>query len=50
VDWQLVSYGGAVHSFTNWELSADKSTGVAYNKQVDKRSWRAMQDFFGELF
>jgi dienelactone hydrolase len=49
VDWQLVSYGGAVHTFTNWNLP---TTGMpaAYNEKADKRSWLAMQNFFAEIF
>ena len=49
VDWQLVAYGGAVHTFTNWNLP---TTGMpaAYNEKADKRSWIAMQDFFKEIF
>jgi dienelactone hydrolase len=50
VDWQLVAYGGAVHSFTNPRAGVDPSRGVAYNETAAKRSWRAMRDFFGEIF
>jgi len=50
VDWQLVKYGGAVHSFTNIEAGTDASKGNAYNAYADRRSWRAMQDFFAEIF
>ncbi|MEB3177920.1 MAG: dienelactone hydrolase family protein [Nostocaceae cyanobacterium] len=50
VDWQLMSYGGAVHSFTNPEAGNDKSKGVAYNEAADKRSWEAMKQFFAEIF
>src|SRR5215831_19210213 len=32
VDWQLVAYGGAVHSFTDWNAGDDNSKGAAYNK------------------
>lgn len=49
VDWQVISYGGTVHSFTNPE--ADGSIeGICYNKQADERSWQAMQAFFDEVF
>lgn len=49
VDWQVISYGGTVHSFTNPE--ADGSIeGICYNKQADARSWQAMQTFFDEIF
>lgn len=50
VDWQMVYYGGAVHSFTNPAAGNDPSKGVAYNAKADARSWRAMKDFFGETF
>jgi len=50
VDWQLVMYGGAVHSFTNPDAGNDPSKGAAYNEKADRRSWRAMKDFFGEIF
>lgn len=49
-DWQLVSYGGAVHAFTNPEAGNDASQGAAYNESADKRSWRAMKDFLNEIF
>lgn len=50
VDWQMIYYGGAVHSFTNPGSGTDASTGVAYNEKADKRSWEAMKVFFKELF
>ncbi|MBL9134278.1 MAG: dienelactone hydrolase family protein [Verrucomicrobiales bacterium] len=50
VDWQFISYGGAVHSFTDWTAGSDNSKGAAYNEKADKRSWTAMKAFFAELF
>jgi dienelactone hydrolase len=50
VDWQLVSYGGAVHSFTDWSAGDDPSRGAAYHEKADRRSWEAMKVFFEELF
>jgi dienelactone hydrolase len=50
VDWQLVKYSGAVHSFTIPEAGNDNSKGAAYNEKADKRSWQAMKDFFHEIF
>lgn len=50
VDWYMVSYGGAVHSFTNPASGNDPSKGLAYNEKADKRSWGAMKDFLGEAF
>jgi len=48
VDWQFVSYGGAVHSFTNPEAGSDNYKGAAYNERADRRSWEAMKTFFAE--
>jgi dienelactone hydrolase len=50
VDWQLIAYGGAVHSFTQPMAGNDNSKGAAYHKAADQRSWEAMKQFFGELF
>ncbi len=50
VDWQLVKFGGAVHSFTQWNAGNDNSKGAAYNEKADKRSWEDMKEFFGEIF
>jgi dienelactone hydrolase len=49
-DWEFTAYGGAVHSFTVEEAGGDASTGMAYNKEADQRSWKALQDFFEEIF
>lgn len=50
VDWQLIQYGGAVHSFTQPMAGNDNSKGAAYNEKADKRSWQAMKDFLAEIF
>lgn len=50
VDWQLVSYGGAVHAFTNPDAGNDNAKGAAYNARADRRSWEAMKTFFHEVF
>jgi dienelactone hydrolase len=50
VDWQLVSYGNAVHSFTRPDAGSDNSKGAAYNEAADKRSWEAMKNFYAEIF
>ncbi len=50
VDWQMISYSGTVHSFTQPMAGNDNSRGAAYNALSDKRSWQAMQQFFDELF
>jgi dienelactone hydrolase len=50
VDYYLVEYGGAVHSFTDWNAGTDVSKGSAYNEKADKRSWEEMQEFYKEIF
>ncbi|MEK6691796.1 MAG: dienelactone hydrolase family protein [Nitrospirota bacterium] len=50
VDWNMVIYGGAVHSFTNPDAGSDNSKGAAYNEKADKRSWEDMNQFFKEIF
>ena len=49
-DWQLISYGNALHTFTNWLMPEEGPPPAVYNKQADKRSWIAMQDFLKEIF
>jgi dienelactone hydrolase len=48
VDWRMILYGGAAHSFTNPAVDAIGNPALAYDKSADERSWRAMLDFFGE--
>ncbi len=50
VNWELNLYGGAVHGFTNSGNTGDPSTGLAYDRQADVRSWMDMQRFFDEIF
>lgn len=49
-DWQIISYGGTVHSFTNPDAAGAGVPGLAYNKLADERSWQAMTAFFKEIF
>jgi dienelactone hydrolase len=49
VDWQLVAYGNAVHSFTDKNAGNDNSKGAAYNAQADLRSWREMKMFLDDV-
>ena len=50
VDWQMIYYSNAVHSFTQPMAGNDNSQGAAYNAKADERSWKAMQLFFDEIF
>jgi dienelactone hydrolase len=49
-DWEMVSYGGAVHSFTNPGADKFNIPGVAYNEKAANRSWALMKSFFDEIF
>jgi dienelactone hydrolase len=49
-DWQIISYAGTVHSFTNPEADKIGAPGICYNKSADERSWKAMTSFFEEIF
>jgi dienelactone hydrolase len=49
VDWQMVFYGGAVHSFTNPGAGDDKTKGLAFNPSAAERSWEHMKLFFAEI-
>lgn len=50
VDYKLVQYPGAVHSFTQIAAGHDNSKGTAYNEAADKASWEEMKAFFGRIF
>ena len=48
VDWQMILYSGAGHSFTNRHADGSRP-GFQYHQPSDLRSWRAMTDFFHEV-
>jgi dienelactone hydrolase len=48
-DWEFISYGNAVHSFTHKDAGNDNSKGAAYNELAEKRSMREMDNFFKEI-
>ncbi|MFF7708383.1 dienelactone hydrolase family protein [Pseudomonas sp. NPDC007930] len=48
VDWQLVSYGGAYHSFTDPE--ANNPGKQMFDKKVSDRAFQAMYNLLGEVF
>ncbi len=50
-DWQVISYGGAVHAFTNPAAGTGPAAGLAgvkYDERADRRSWEATRVFLGE--
>jgi dienelactone hydrolase len=54
LDYQLISYAGAIHAFTNPD--ADRMakltglSGIGYNEAADRRSWAQLKLFFDEIF
>jgi len=48
-DWQLVSYGGAVHSFSNPDADAAGIDGVAYDEPAARRAWTHHLTFLTEV-
>ena len=49
VNYQLVYYAGAVHSFTVPEADKRGLKGIGYNEDADRRSWRHMHQLFQEV-
>ena len=49
-DWQVISYSGTKHSFTNPDADGAGMPMLGYNKLSDQRSWKAMVAFFEEIF
>lgn len=50
VDYELIKYGGAVHSFTDEGAGTDISKGAAYNAEVDTKSFKRASDFLVDIF
>ena len=51
VDYRLIVYPGAMHSFTNTEATGygkKFNIPLAYNKKADKESWQEMKKFLEE--
>jgi dienelactone hydrolase len=52
-DFRLISYPGAMHSFTNpdaTKLGKEFNLPVAYNADADKKSWGEMKKFLDNVF
>ena len=50
LDWQIIMYGGAKHSFTNPNADKVGMAALKYSKSADQRSWMHMKQFFEEIF
>jgi dienelactone hydrolase len=49
-NWELVSYGGVRHGFTNPDAGRYGIPNLKYDAQADARSWERMKGFFAEIF
>ena len=49
-DWQVITYGGAKHAFTNIAADTIPMPGFGYSATADARSWMAMRNLFDEVF
>jgi dienelactone hydrolase len=49
-NWELISYGGVRHGFTNPDAGKAGIANLKYDAQADARSWARMRDFFAEIF
>ena len=48
-DWQLHTFGNAMHAFTN-PVANNPDFGTVYQPDADRRSWLAMENFLAEAF
>ena len=50
IDFQFLTYSGAMHAFMNPEADKFHLEGISYNAAVAQRAWNQMQLFFQEIF
>jgi dienelactone hydrolase len=50
VDYQMIYYGAALHSFTVPGAEKRGVAGLRYDADADRRSWAAMRALFDEVF
>ncbi|MDE0480792.1 MAG: dienelactone hydrolase family protein [Gammaproteobacteria bacterium] len=48
-DWQVHSYGGTMHAFTNPKAN-DPDFGAVYNADAERRAYRSLENFLAEIF
>lgn len=48
LDWQVVTYAGAMHAFAVPGANAPDH-GAVFDQRAERRSWIAMKDFFAEV-
>jgi dienelactone hydrolase len=50
IDFQFLTYSGAVHAFMDPDADTFHLEGISYNAVVAQRAWKQMQLFFQEIF
>ena len=48
--WEMNTYGGARHGFTNPDAAQFGIQNLVYDERADRRSWERMRGFFQDLF
>lgn len=48
-DWEMVTYGGVKHGFTNPKAGTYGMENLKYDAKADQRSWALMQSFLDEV-
>lgn len=48
-DWQVHSYGGTMHAFTNPKAN-DPGFGAVYNADAERRAYLSLENFLAEIF
>ena len=48
-DWQVHSYGGTQHAFTN-PAANDSQLGTVYNAGAERRAYQSLENFLAEIF
>jgi dienelactone hydrolase len=48
-DWQMHTYGGTMHAFTNPGAN-NPDFGAQYNPDADRRASRSIENFLSEMF
>ncbi len=49
VDWQVHSYGGTMHAFTN-PAANNPGFGTVHNPTAERRAYQALENFLAEIF
>ena len=49
VDWQVHSYGGTMHAFTN-PAANNPDFGTVYNSVAEQRTYESLENFLTEIF